>query len=437
MQLYSAVLKGWVHPADAFVQFFLDQSNSFWIDREHNRDDHFSVIGAGAEIQFGNDWSGDLASWLATAQISDSLDVIGDELPFSWRPGLVGLISYEGAPRFIAANHAIVFDHSRRRMYFVGRFATAADFEAWHHASLLRIGLVAGDSASYRHRKKSLTKAASARLRHNSQSYLEMITESQRHIAAGDVYQICLTNRIEIENAPDALTCFLELRKKNPAPYAAYLKFDNLSVVCSSPEQFLRVTADGKISTKPIKGTRPRGRDQFSDAAAADELRSNQKERAENLMIVDLMRNDIGRVAKSESVSVPKLFEIESYATVHQLVSTVQAELAEGKTVVDAIESAFPGGSMTGAPKIRAMQIIEELEKGPRGIYSGVIGCIGLDGRADFGMTIRTIVFEGDRAYIGVGGGITSDSEPEAELAETRLKAAALLAAIGANDPWA
>ena len=431
MQIYSAVLKGWVHPADAFVQFFVDQANSFWLDREHNHDDRFSVIGAGAEAVIEGDWAEGLAD-----RIEPDQEIIGDAMPFDWRPGLVGLIGYEGTPRFIESNRAIVFDHTHRRLYFVGRFASAIDFESWHHAALLRLGLVAGDSASYRHRNKAKRAPSRASLRHDSRSYLEMIATAQRHIAAGDVYQICLTNRIEIEQAPDPLDVYLELRKKNPAPYSAYFKLNDLVVVCSSPEQFLKVAVDGQISTKPIKGTRPRGRDQFSDAAAAEELRSNHKERAENLMIVDLMRNDIGRVAEAHSVNVPKLFEVESYATVHQLVSTVEAKLSEGKTAVDALLSAFPGGSMTGAPKIRAMQIIEQLERGPRGIYSGVIGYLGFDGRADFGMTIRTIVFEGSRAYIGVGGGITSDSDPESELAETRLKAAALLAAIGANDPW-
>jgi anthranilate/para-aminobenzoate synthase component I len=208
-------------------------------------------------------------------------------------------------------------------------------------------------------------------------------------------------------------------------------------VVSSSPEQFLQVTPDGLVSTKPIKGTRPRNADPEIDAANAEELRNNQKERAENLMIVDLMRNDIGRIAKADTLKVAKLFEIESYATVHQLVSTVEAQLAEGQTAFTAMRSAFPGGSMTGAPKARAMEIIEDLEKGKRGIYSGVIGFFGFNGSADFGMTIRTVVFEGSRATIGVGGGITIDSDPKAELEETKLKAQALLRVLNAPDPWA
>jgi anthranilate/para-aminobenzoate synthase component I len=154
-------------------------------------------------------------------------------------------------------------------------------------------------------------------------------------------------------------------------------------------------------------------------------------------MIVDLMRNDIGRVAKVDSVKVTKLFEIESYATVHQLVSTVEAELAEGQDSLSALEAAFPGGSMTGAPKAKAMEIIQNLERGNRGVYSGALGYFGLNGSAEFGMTIRTIVFDGSNAYIGVGGGITSDSDPIAELEETKLKAGALLRVLNAPDPWA
>ncbi len=219
------------------------------------------------------------------------------------------------------------------------------------------------------------------------------------------------------------------------------MKIGSTRVLCSSPEQFLRVTAEGRLSSKPIKGTRRRDANAELDRLLAEELRDNEKERAENLMIVDLMRNDLGRVAEPDSVIVDRLFEIESYATVHQLVSTVEAQLRAGFTVVDAIAAAFPGGSMTGAPKLRAMQIIEALESSPednsgRGIYSGIIGFIASNGAADLGMTIRTLVVEGNKATIGVGGGITIDSEPTFELEETKLKAAALLGILNAPDPW-
>ena len=204
-----------------------------------------------------------------------------------------------------------------------------------------------------------------------------------------------------------------------------------VSVVSSSPEQFLRVSASGVVSSKPIKGTRPRSSDAVLDAQLADELRNNEKERAENLMIVDLMRNDLGKVSEPSDVVVSKLFDIESYASVHQLVSTITAVLKPGLGVFDAVEAAFPAGSMTGAPKQSAMEILAGLEGNPRGIYSGCFGYISYTGSADLAMTIRTIVFKDGVATIGIGGGITIDSDPEAELLETKLKAKALLKALG------
>jgi aminodeoxychorismate synthase component I len=297
--------------------------------------------------------------------------------------------------------------------------------------------LIGGGLAAYRLKNAAGAKASVAKLRHDGTSYLGMIQKAQEHIAAGDVYQICLTNQIEIEHNLDPLSVFLNLREANPAPYAAYLKMGNRTVVSSSPEQFIQVSPQGQISTKPIKGTRRRDANPELDLANARELRENEKERAENLMIVDLMRNDIGKVALADSVKVPKLFEVESYATVHQLVSTVEAQLAQGQNAFTALDAAFPGGSMTGAPKVRAMEIIAQLEKGARGVYSGAIGYFGFNGAAEFGMTIRTVVFEGGHASIGVGGGITIDSDPIAELEETKLKAQALLRVLNAPDPWA
>jgi anthranilate/para-aminobenzoate synthase component I len=232
----------------------------------------------------------------------------------------------------------------------------------------------------------------------------------------------------------DPLATFIALRAINPAPYAGYFRISGTTLVSSSPEQFLRVAVDGTVSSKPIKGTRPRGSNAEDDLVIVEELRSNLKERAENLMIVDLMRNDLSMVCEPNSVSVEKLFDVESYATVHQLVSTIQGRLQFGLDASDAILAAFPGGSMTGAPKLRAIELIRELESGPRGVYSGVAGYLADNGSADFGMVIRSLVFQGDQITLGVGGGITIDSDPKAELAETKLKAKALLRALKATD---
>jgi aminodeoxychorismate synthase component I len=293
--------------------------------------------------------------------------------------------------------------------------------------------LVGGELASYTQRTKE-PKILSSKLRHSPDKYLELIDKCKQHIASGDVYQLCLTNQILIEHDADPLKTFLTLRQQNPAPYGSYIKTANREIVSSSPEQFLKVTAEGKISSKPIKGTRPRSQVPVEDELLAKELRENQKEQAENLMIVDLMRNDLGRICEPGSVTVEKLFDVESYATVHQLVSTVTGTLQPGQTAVTALEACFPAGSMTGAPKIRAIEILEDLEAGSRGVYSGAIGYLGFDGSADLGMTIRTLVFEGNVASLGVGGGITIDSNPEQELQETMLKAEALLRTLGGTS---
>lgn len=424
MRLFSLTLRGWVPPANAFLQFFASAPNAFWLDREFNQSTPISVIGAGLP-------SRQEPSRIYPSDQHDDLD-----LPFDWRPGLVGFFEYEGTPRFLDVDRAMVFDHANRKMYLIGLFETSDDFEHWCNAAFLRLGLIGGELAAYKLQNSKTAASSIATLRHDSDTYLGMIKTAQQHIAAGDVYQICLTNRIDIEHSADPLMVYLELREMNPAPYAAFLRIGESTLVCSSPEQFLQVSPQGLVSTKPIKGTRPRSHDLNQDLALAEELQTNTKERAENLMIVDLMRNDIGKVTKPDSVTVSKLFEIESYATVHQLVSTVEGQLLETQTSRSAFAAAFPGGSMTGAPKQRAMQIIAELEKGPRGVYSGAVGFFGFNGAADFGMTIRSIVFEGSQAYIGVGGGITSDSDPVAELEETKLKAQALLRVLNAADPW-
>ncbi len=420
MRLFSLTLRGWVNPADAFLQFFANQENSFWLDRQHSQTDPFSVVGGGLP-----------ANDLSLGNHND------EELPFAWRPGFVGLFEYEGQAKFLSVDRAMVFDHKNRKVYLVGLFGGADQFQDWCNAAFLRMGLIGGELAAYRHRNLLEAKVSRVKLRHDASKYKAMIQTAQQHIAAGDVYQICITNQIEIAHNLDPLAVFLELREKNPAPYAAFVRMGETTVVCSSPEQFLSVSNNGEISTKPIKGTRPRGSDKDTDEANAKELQTNEKERAENLMIVDLMRNDLGRVAKIDSVRVPVLFEIESYATVHQLVSTVAADLAVGENAFTAVAAAFPGGSMTGAPKSRAMEIISELESGSRGVYSGAVGYFGFNGAADFGMTIRTLVFNGNTATIGIGGGITIDSDPAAELEETKLKAKALLEVINAPDPWA
>lgn len=439
MQLFWATLRGWVHPSDAFILLHEQHENAFWLDREHHPSQPFSVIGASSVVLRGPDLV-DLKIQVESRNFESILQGDDADLPFDWRPGPVGLVEYEGSYRFLDVDRAMVFDHQNRHMYFVGIFESESEFKRWHHAGLLRLGLAGGQVAHYLHKKQSAQVQSEASLRHQPNDYLQMISKAQEAISAGDVYQICLTNQIQIETNIDPLVAFIELRKLHSTPYAAFLQIGKTSIASISPEQFLKVSSDRKLSSKPIKGTRPRHSDFVEDDAIARELATNSKERAENLMIVDLMRNDFSRVSEPDSVTVSKLFDIESYSTVHQLVSTIESRLVSGATAIDAFSACFPGGSMTGAPKPRAIELIREFELGPRGIYSGAIGYFGADGSAEFGMVIRTLVFEstdsGQIATLGIGGGITIDSDPQSELQETALKAQALLAVLGVASPW-
>ncbi|WP_037888768.1 aminodeoxychorismate synthase component I, partial [Streptomyces viridochromogenes] len=272
-------------------------------------------------------------------------------------------------------------------------------------------------------------------LRHDRAAYLALVEACQEEIAAGETYEVCLTNMAEVRGRYDPWQSYLRLRREHPAPFAALLQFGGLHVLSTSPERFLRVGADGVIESEPIKGTRPRGASPAEDAALVAGLRSEEKDRAENLMIVDLVRNDLGRCAVPGSVEADDIFRVETYATVHQLVSTVRARLRPGLGAVDCVRAAFPGGSMTGAPKVRTMKIIDRLEGGARGVYSGAIGYLSLTGAADFSIVIRTALVTEDRVRYGVGGAVIALSDPAAEFEETAVKAAPLLQLTGAAFP--
>lgn len=257
-------------------------------------------------------------------------------------------------------------------------------------------------------------------------SYASAFASVQDYLKSGDCYQINLAQRFSAVASGDALGAYLTLRSLSPAPYSAFLNLPQIQILCASPECFLRVQ-NGSVETKPIKGTRPRSSDAKQDSQLAEELRNHPKDRAENLMIVDLMRNDLGKSCTPGSVRVPKLFEVESYANVHHLVSTVEGKLAEGRDALDVLRGCFPGGSVTGAPKLRAMQIIEQLEPHRRGIYCGAIGYVGFDGNMDSNIVIRTLVYANNEVRCWAGGGIVADSEMTAEYQETLDKASAML----------
>ncbi|HAU32736.1 MAG: Para-aminobenzoate synthase, subunit I [Desulfotomaculum sp. 46_296] len=261
-------------------------------------------------------------------------------------------------------------------------------------------------------------------------SYCNNVRKAKEYIRKGDLYQVNLSQRFSLPLTMEPWMLYRRLRSINPAPMAAYLNFGNIQVISASPERFLKV-ADRQVETRPIKGTRPRGKDISTDQCLRDELWNSKKDRAELVMIVDLERNDLGRVCKIGSVQAQELFRLDEYATVFHLSSIITGKLPVDKDVVDLLKAVFPGGSITGAPKIRAMEIIEELEPVRRGIYTGAIGYLSFNGNADLNIAIRTIIVKDGQAYFQVGGGITADSDPLAEYQETLDKALALMMALG------
>lgn len=260
-------------------------------------------------------------------------------------------------------------------------------------------------------------------------AYLAAVEKARQYIAAGDIFQVNLSQRFSaaLDMAPYDL--YLRLRAASPAPFACYLGFGEMAVAGSSPERFLRLSGD-MVETRPIKGTRPRGANTTEDTRLARQLLESAKDRAENIMIVDLERNDLGRVCRYGSVQVTEAAVLESFPNVFHLTSTVVGRLSEGKDRIDLLRAIFPGGSITGAPKVRAMEIIDELEPTRRGIYTGSIGYLSFGGDMDLNIVIRSFIIKGHKAYFQVGGGIVYDSEPEAEYAETLHKAKGLMAAL-------
>ena len=458
------------HDEVAFEALFGDAEHAFWLDSGlvHEGAGRFSVMGDAsgpfarvvtADVRHGTvtvaeggrtrteergflDWlDADLRRWRTRAP----------SLPLEFALGWVGYLGYElkaecgGADAhrsptpdaaMIFADRAIVFDHATATTYLLA-LAVGGDHAAalaWFETTTARLRALAGRRPGP---VGSPGTAGPVRLRHDRARYLELIAACQEAIRRGETYEVCLTNMLHVAGAFDAWQCYRALRRISPATFGAYLRLGPVSVLSSSPERFLRVSADGTMESKPIKGTRPRGRTPAEDALIAKELATCEKDVAENLMIVDLVRNDLGRVAEVGSVHVAKIFDVETYATVHQLVSTVRARLRPDASAVDCVRAAFPGGSMTGAPKIRTMQIIDELEAGPRGVYSGAIGFFSLTGAADLSMVIRTAVITPDGLSYGVGGAIVALSDPAAEYEETAVKAIPLLRALGIAFPGA
>lgn len=328
--------------------------------------------------------------------------------------GLYGWVGYDGHFTFGIYPHGLVYDHDSAQWYEFGQFTS--------HFSPLTSHVSPFTSPTLRF-QPSVTR----------EDFVRGVQRAQDYIAAGDIYQVNLSYpwKAPWPQGADALAFYLKLRAISPAPHAAFLHLASTTVFSASPELFLNLHGPG-IATRPIKGTRPRfADDPDRDAAAVRELTNSVKERAELLMITDLERNDLGQVCEFGSVTVPELWRVESFAQVFHLVSTVTGTLRPHIDHVDAFRACFPGGSITGAPKKRACEIIAELEPHPRGLYTGAIGWFGFDGRSQWNIAIRTAVQQGDEITFHVGAGIVADSEPEREYEETLHKAAGILAAAG------
>ena len=359
--------------------------------------------------------------------------ISADDLPFNG--GAIGYFSYDLARRLetlpvIAEDAeniaemavgiyqwAVIVDHQQKKSYLVGH---DCEEQQWH-------ALIAQFSQLPEQQEHDAFKVVSSINSNMDKAFYTLaFNRIKQYLKEGDCYQVNLAQRFVAHCEGDPWTAYQALRKLNAAPFSCYLNSPEVQILSSSPERFLKLTK-GVVETKPIKGTRPRKQVDAEDQQQIKSLESSNKDRAENLMIVDLLRNDISKTCKKGSVKVPVIFDVESYATVHHLVSTVTGILADDKHALDLLKSCFPGGSITGAPKIRAMEIIEELEPHRRGVYCGAIGYIGFNGNMDSNIAIRTLVHSKNTIRFWAGGGIVNDSVVEEEYQESFDKAAAML----------
>ncbi len=315
---------------------------------------------------------------------------------------------------------AVVTDHQQRRTWLTSYGKDEKTFDEWNNLQ----ELFQTKTESSRDEFEVLSELQPNM---DKEFYARAFNKIKHYIREGDCYQVNLAQRFSIDVAGDPWVAYLKLRKLNAAPYSSFFKIPEGAVLSTSPERFLKVD-NGLVETKPIKGTRRRSTDVYEDRALSEDLMESKKDRAENLMIVDLLRNDIGKSCRHGSVSVPKLFALESFAKVHHLVSTVIGQLADKYHALDLLRGCFPGGSITGAPKLRAMEIIEALEPHRRSIYCGSMAYIGFDGNMDSNITIRTLVHHKDKMYCWAGGGIVMDSRLDAEYQECFDKVAAIFA---------
>lgn len=466
LSIVSRIVETDADTESVFLGLFADHPACFWLDS--------SRVEAGlSRFSFLGDTTGPLSevltyrtgSGVVTVQAEGGVRVepgsifdvleqrLGDrripstELPFDLTGGYVGYFGYElkaecGATArhtaetpdavWMFADRIIAVDHLQGVTYLVAVHdeKTAGDAHEWLDRTAAKlVDLPPADDEPYLAPAASQPSEAADYLVRGRAQYLADIEECQRQLNLGESYEICLTDKLHLPFEDDDVAFYRRLRRLNPAPYGALLRLGDLTVFSSSPERFLRIERDRTVTSKPIKGTAARDADPVRDAEIAATLASSAKTQAENLMIVDLLRNDLGQVCEVGSIKVDPYLAVESYQTVHQLVSTVHGQLKDGISAMDCVRQCFPGGSMTGAPKLRTLEIIDRLETEARGVYSGALGFFGLSGGTDLNIVIRTAVRVGDRLRIGAGGAIVLDSDPQEEYEEMLLKAAASLRA--------
>jgi anthranilate/para-aminobenzoate synthase component I len=453
--------------ADIFRTLFGASLNNYWLDSKRSDsvkarfsfmgDDsgpHAFVVsqrvGAPVVMQYKNgtrrSHTGDIFTYFEAAL--DEYALTDDPpLPFNFRGGYVGYFGYGlmavtenivgktstlADAHFIFSDRFIAIDHAEDTVYLVAVYEDNVEsVNRWFEqveTALRTIQRVAPPPPAALIRPETLEPY----LIDGRDEYLAKIAVCQEKISAGESYEICLTSRVRVplsaERPLDVFNLYLVLRETNPAPYACFMQSPDFSVLCSSPERFLKVDRNGGIEARPIKGTTPRDPNADQDEENRRRLKLDKRYFSENLMIVDLLRNDLARSCVPGSISVPELMEVESYATVHQLVSSIRGTVRD--SVMQCVAGCFPGGSMTGAPKHRTLEIIDDIESAPRGVYSGALGYISLNTTVDLNIVIRTIVISDGLAEIGVGGAITHLSDPLDEFEEIKLKALAPFSAL-------
>ncbi|WP_424187192.1 aminodeoxychorismate synthase component I [Actinokineospora sp. G85] len=456
-----AVLDTAVDTETAFGRLYGDSATAFWLDSAR-------IERGTSRFSFFGDASGPLAETLThrvdeglvrvdggavhgsvfdhlRAELARRTVEVPDGLPFEFVGGYVGWFGYElgsatgrraATPdaAWLFADRFVAVDHEADRTYLVALTtdpATEAAAVDWLAETAAVLALPPEPSRV----DGGAAVAVEPHLARTRPDYLDDVRACQELLRAGESYELCLTTEARVPATEPALDTYRRLRRINPAPYAAFLRLGGVEVACSSPERFLHVGVDRVVETKPIKGTAPRGATPAQDADRRVALAADPKARAENLMVVDLLRNDLGRVCRVGSVHVPSLMAVETYETVHQLVSTVRGELRPGEDAVTCVRACFPGGSMTGAPKVRAMELLDAVEDRPRGVYAGALGWLSATGAADLAVVIRTMALVDGHWHIGAGGAVVLDSDPAAEYDEMLLKAAAPMSALPPRLP--